>query len=318
MEVVQLTKATYNQWDNFILQSPQYNLFAHTWYLNALEIKFEIYTVQVKKEIVGGIILPKDKWNYYINPIFGKYLGIFYGNFEGNNYAIESRKRKVQKALLPILKKLPSFEYTFHPAFNNWLQLYNIGFKQTTSYTYLINLNNQTEEDILNGMSPRLRNKILKVQQTNYTIKPVNLDEKTLSILVETYSTKGNSFPISIERLQKLVKTLNERNAIVFTGIFIQNELNAVLGLFYDVNTCYLILNGLSSSTKTAGVNELLIYNGIQWAKNKGLQTFDFEGSMISSIESFYRQFGGALTPYHKIWKESKQRKLRNLKQQLF
>ena len=32
---------------------------------------------------------------------------------------------------------------------------------------------------------------------------------------------------------------------------------------------------------------------------------FDFEGSMLKPIESFYLKFGGELTPYMKIWKNN-------------
>jgi len=63
-------------------------------------------------------------------------------------------------------------------------------------------------------------------------------------------------------------------------------------------------------------VNEVLIHEGILWADKTGLKCFDFEGSMIPAVESFYRQFGGKLQPYHLIWKKSRKRKLRKLKQQ--
>ena len=43
----------------------------------------------------------------------------------------------------------------------------------------------------------------------------------------------------------------------------------------------------------------------IQAAQERGLKTFDFEGSSIPPIERFFRGFGGQLTPYfsiHKAW----------------
>jgi len=37
--------------------------------------------------------------------------------------------------------------------------------------------------------------------------------------------------------------------------------------------------------------------------KSAGVQTFDFEGSMIKGIATFFDGFGGELTPYHRLTK---------------
>jgi hypothetical protein len=44
-------------------------------------------------------------------------------------------------------------------------------------------------------------------------------------------------------------------------------------------------------------------------ARSKGIEVFDFEGSMIPSVEKFFRSFGGELRPYYSVnksnfWKE--------------
>ena len=101
----------------------------------------------------------------------------------------------------------------------------------------------------------------------------------------------------------------------MFASVNADGDLGAVLGLFYDNRTAYLILNGVTDANGERGVNEELIHEGILWADKTGLKCFDFEGSMVPSIESFYRQFGGKLTPYNLIWKGSKKKKLRQLKQ---
>ncbi|MEZ5006944.1 MAG: GNAT family N-acetyltransferase [Chitinophagales bacterium] len=315
MTVTTLQEAAFDDWNAFVDTSPQCNLFAKTWYLQALNVSFEILICLKKEKIKGGIVLTKDRWGYYINPVLCKYLGIYFSPFEGNSYTVESRQREVQNALVEKLNQLGSFEYTFHPNYTNWMPFERVGFKQTTRYTYLIQLENLKDEEILAQLNGRLRNKILKAN--SFSIKLLNDFQEALVIFEATYKRQGIDLPISKDRLVTLIVELKKQNAFHLIGAYDdQNKLQAALGLFYDHKTAYLILNGVDSSADN-GANEALIFNGIQWAKQKGLKTFDSEGSMIPSIESFYRQFGGELTPYFKIWKDSKQRTLRNLKQKI-
>ena len=167
-------------------------------------------------------------------------------------------------------------------------------------------------------MHARLRNKITKAKDLNYDFRVVSVED-VLPMVLDTYKRKNKKLPFDARRLAHLAKQLEERSAIQSLGAFnTEGKLMAVLGLFYDSKTAYLILNGTSEELKDKGINELLIYHGIEWAKANGQSTFDFEGSMIPSIESFYRQFGGRLTPYDVIWKESQHKRLRSLKQRLF
>jgi lipid II:glycine glycyltransferase (peptidoglycan interpeptide bridge formation enzyme) len=218
---------------------------------------------------------------------------------------------------MPVLKSLSSFEYSFHPNFGNWMQFHKEGFKQTTAYTYITALEQKDSAALLKEMYPRLRNKIMNAQQMGWVVQPLTVRDVVMDLLEQTYTAKGNKYPISIARLKDFMHVLEAQNALQLTGVFKDNELAAVLGLVYDNNTAYLIFNGVSNSFSDKGVNEFLLFEGMQWAAKKGLKHFDFEGSMVPNIESFYRQFGGVLTPYHKIWMESKQRSLRNLKQKL-
>lgn len=315
MTVTTLQEAAFDDWNAFVDTSPQCSLFAKTWYLQALNVSFEILICVKKEKIKGGIVLTKDRWGYCINPVLCKYLGIFFSPFEGNSYTIESRQREVQNALLEHIGSIGSFEYTFHPSYSNWMPFERAGFKQTTRYTYLIQLVNLQEAELIEQLNGRLRNKVLKANASMF--KEIDDFHTALPIFEATYKNQGIDLPISKDRLVGLVAELKKRSAFHLIGAYDdQNKLQAALGLFYDDKTAYLILNGVDESAEN-GANEALIFNGIQWAKQKGLKTFDFEGSMIPSIESFYRQFGGQLTPYFKIWKDSKQRTLRNLKQKI-
>ncbi|MBE7441610.1 MAG: hypothetical protein HS119_04060 [Flavobacteriales bacterium] len=48
----------------------------------------------------------------------------------------------------------------------------------------------------------------------------------------------------------------------------------------------------------------LLLWEAIKRSKNK-TKSFNFEGSMIESIERYFRAFGGKQTPYFEITKRT-------------
>ena len=76
----------------------------------------------------------------------------------------------------------------------------------------------------------------------------------------------------------------------------------AAIGLLIRPKVTTLILSGMDKNYSQRGANELLIYEGIRLAKEKS-NSFDFEGSMIAEIESFYRKFGGDFRPYMTVYK---------------
>jgi len=45
------------------------------------------------------------------------------------------------------------------------------------------------------------------------------------------------------------------------------------------------------------------MWQSILLAREKGLKTFDFEGSMIPEVEKYFREFGGTLIPYYVAYK---------------
>jgi len=64
----------------------------------------------------------------------------------------------------------------------------------------------------------------------------------------------------------------------------------------HDATTAYYILGGHDADKKQRGAAGIAVLSAIRYAKELGIKTFDFEGSMIPAIESFFRGFGGELT----------------------
>ena len=65
----------------------------------------------------------------------------------------------------------------------------------------------------------------------------------------------------------------------------------------------YYIIGGTSEEHRNSGGMNVVLWHAITEAHARGQRIFDFEGSMIEPIESFFRSFGARQTPYFRVWK---------------
>jgi hypothetical protein len=301
MEVSILKPSRYDQWDEFVDASPQGSLFAHPYYLDACQADYDILACTDAGGIAGGIVLSKSKWGKYTNPLLCKYLGIIMRDFEGSRYRRETSGRKVQSALVEAIGRKRSFNYMFHPSYTDWLPFYWAGYKQTTKYTYRIPLLPGSDPAV--DFNSRLRGKINKIEkEEKYTItRHIDVDQAD-ALMNKTFSHQKKKNPFSRKWLDHYISSLRHRDLLDITGLVDQQgKLTCILGMLKGREAHYLVLNGIDHAVVSAGQNELLIHAALVKAREQGVSHFDFEGSMIRNVESFYRQFGGVLTPYFVI-----------------
>lgn len=65
----------------------------------------------------------------------------------------------------------------------------------------------------------------------------------------------------------------------------------------------YNIIAGYNKDLAHHGAGAIAIWEAIKYAKSLGLKIFDFEGSMIPQIETYFRGFGGYLETYSSVHK---------------
>ena len=64
--------------------------------------------------------------------------------------------------------------------------------------------------------------------------------------------------------------------------------------------TSYYLLGGVSSGFKDTGGRTLCLWHAI-CSEREHSSVFDFEGSMVRSIDRSFSRFGGEHVPYHSI-----------------
>jgi hypothetical protein len=295
-----------SEWDRFVRNSPQGSIFATTAYLDALKVRYDLHVIRKGGEIDVGVPLVRGLGGMLTNPLFCKYLGVITCVSESEKPSLASGQlyRRID-SLGGLLNCCHTFDYLFHPSFDNWLPFYWMGFAQQTLYTYRIPC--QRRATWWSNADSRLRRSVRRGEKGRVIVSKVQEvaggDAKLCYVLcMEPFRRRKSRPPMSEATFERLVGHLCPGGSL---GLWLAREADgravAAAAVLYDWSSSYLLLNGTSKEA-TTGANSLLIKTIIDDTLAKNLD-FDFEGSMIRPIESFYRLFGGERTCYYRIWK---------------
>lgn len=220
----------------------------------------------------------------WLAPIAGKY----------------ARRLETEKKLLTqLIESLPHFDHfrmNFSPALTNWLPFYWADFHATVRYTYRIE--DLTDLDRIQGeFQEHVRRGIKKANSIVEVDHDFPLDD-LLRLNARTYARQGLGAPYSENLVRRLDAAASARGARRILGaVDAQGRTHAALLMVWDERTFYALINARDPELQTFGSNTLLFWEAIRLASEVS-RVFDFEGSMVESIEHFFRGFGGRQTPY--------------------
>lgn len=295
-----------DKYRTFASQAPDLPLFMQPWYLDAVcaDGIWSAATVESEGKIVAAMpFFLKKKWgrNYIAMPVLCKFMGPYLLP-EFRNPDDEIRLYDALTRQLP--SHLAAFEQDMHYGVTNWLPFYWKEFRQTTRYSYIIDLR-QSEDKIWENISRNYRRKIRKAANTLRIAE--DLPTQELKRLVDlSFSRQGLKPPFSTSFLEQYVRILSGNNACkVFFAVDAENRVHSAALLAWDQQSAYYIMSGDDPALRSSGSALLLKWTAILYAqKTLNLGIFDFEGSMIRTIEVGRRDFGARQMPYFRIQKE--------------
>lgn len=209
-----------------------------------------------------------------------------------------AREKTLLTALFAALPEHGLYQQNWAVGHNNWQPLYWMGFDQTTGYTH--RLHDITDIDaIWTSLDQRTRNDIRKARDRNgVAVRPATSTAEFLQVNNKTYERQNMSPPYGQAFVEKVVEAAKARGAVEL--LVAQGEdgnLHAGAMILYDNDAAYYLMGGGDMEFRNSGAASLLLWEAIV-ASRERVMAFDFEGSMIESIERFFRGFGGDLTPY--------------------
>ena len=291
----------------FCASAPDLPLFMQPWYLDAVceEGAWDAVVVEKGGQVVAALpyfLKKKWGWQYVAMPPLARMIGPY--------ILPELRTPRKETSLVEaLLDQLPeglaAFEQDCNYTVTNWLPFYWRGFRQTTRYSYGLDIRDLGE--VWNNLAPDYRNqKIPKAQETIIVqTKDAVLD--FLDIHDLSYERKGLDPPVSPEFMTRLDDALasHGQRAILFASDRNTGQVHSVAYLAWDARTAWYLMAGDDPGLRQSGAGILLTWEAIRYAHDVlKVPYFDFAGSMIRPIERVRRQFGGVQKPYFRVRKE--------------
>lgn len=279
-------------------------IYFQPWYLDSVCIdgEWDAAIATANKQVIG--VLPyflkhKSGFQYITMPPFLKMLGPYLAP----SHRVLKKQHQYYKVLIEALPRVAAFKQNFHPTCTNWLPFYWKAFQQTTYYTYQIDLT-QSLTTITTQYNRNIKRNIKKAQAV-VTIQSGLDPKKFYQINQQSFDRQAKRMPYSLDAFLKHDQALAQQQARkIFYAVDAQQQIHGAAYLMWDQQTAYYHLSGDDPNHRKSGAGILLIHHAIAYAQTElGCITFDFEGSVIRSIEKIRLQFGATPVPYFFIQK---------------
>lgn len=279
-------------------------IFSKDWYLDAVYAdEWEVVTVKRNDKIVASMpyfLKKKAFFKYVAQHSFTQTMGPYIvPEFRYMNMEI-----KLMKELIAQLPDFDGFEQNFYHGITNWLPFKWEGFEQTTRYTYVIEDITDTEK-VWNGFESNFRNRIRKAEGLVEVVTDRSLEDFYNTVKM-TFDRQNMKMSYDLSFLESFDSRLYMecRNKIFFAQDKKTGEIHSVLYLTLGDKYAHFHQAGENPELRNSGAGMLLIWEAIKYAsQEEKLQGFDFQGSVIPSIEKIRRKSGAIQKPYFRVWK---------------
>ena len=258
--------------------------------------------------LIGGFYLYREKrfgLSVCCNPPLTPSTGLFFRDDTKNPAKAMDKSKEVMSLMAEFIDGMnyPLVSLSFDKDTVDMQPFIWRDFKVVPQYTYVMDLS-RSGDDIWRGMSGEKRNDITRAAKDGLEVRKINDYAIVKSLVQKTFSRQkkeieGSGLNGSMNKV--LFDFANEDNSFAFAA-FGKDGPVACTFCVHDGKTAYYLLGGYDSARRHHGAGAMCIWESILHAKRSlSLPYFDFEGSMVRSIERYFRGFGGRLTPYYRV-----------------
>jgi lipid II:glycine glycyltransferase (peptidoglycan interpeptide bridge formation enzyme) len=165
-------------------------------------------------------------------------------------------------------------------------------------HTNYLQLTNKTSSELLSAFAPPLKRQINKAQKNLEVYQSWDVD------IALNFFNEANALP-SFAIAQELLAHCKASNCgtLWLARDIKSKEIAGALWQVWDAQHSYYLCGG--SNKKYSEASAGMLWSAIQLAQEKGLSTFDFEGSMVAGVNAFFNKFGTQEAPYFRLSKKS-------------
>lgn len=277
-------------------------VFFQPWWLDAVSNTWDIALVELQGTVVGVFpyqVEQKIGLTILRNPPLTPYLGPFFlyppdlSPLKKLNW-----EERVFEELWQQIPQYDSFDIQASPSFSNFLLLHQKGFDNSNKITYHIDLQ-QGEERIFAAIKNAHRKRIQQAEPLYKIHTGKAYLPELMDLHRDTFTRKNKKYIYGRDIIPAIVNSSTlEGKGRLWVAKNIQGTVHGCIFTVHDEQCMYLLMSATDLEKAHHGTICLLIWNALLWAKSRGLVIFDFEGSMDSGIEPFFRRFGGERKNY--------------------
>lgn len=249
------------------------------------------------KAILNVFVYKRLGKSVLINPPFAPNSGLSIVFNSAKRYSVNSDIKRVMRSLTEYLNKNFASAYidiAFPPEVKDIQPFIQNGFKSEIGYTYRLNLAPKAEE-LLSAFSSERRKNVRDAEKNNLRVELNSNPDEVVALVNDTLQRSGLKYDCEI--LRRMIDT----DWTFMVSIRDSSQLLATAVIAFDTNCAYYIAGGTVKNLSNNGAGAYALWKAIEEAKKLNVPQFDFCGSSVPSIESFFRGFGGELTPYFRV-----------------
>lgn len=255
-------------------------------------------------KLIGCFNLAFDKKmgvRWIKTPPFSPTIGLAFKNPSSNSAKKNSFAKSIYKLLASFLSDFKGALCTIclgeeHKDMQPFIWA---NFKVIPNYTYHLSLKEKSESNLTQTFSPERRNDIKKAIKDGIVCKETT-DMSFIKKMVEyTYDRKHKT--LQVDALNNMLSRFGKDGKCYSLVSFMNDEPLAATFVGYDKKTAFYLLGGYNPNKKHQGAGALAVLKSIEKAIELGVDTFDFEGSMLPEVEKYFRGFGGDMVGYASI-----------------
>ena len=262
-----------SKWDNIVSCSDFSLPYFFSWYLDVVSPGWEALIAEDYSYIMPLTVKIKCGIKYVIQPPFTQQLGV-----------ISLSKNIDSQIINSFIKSIPYLIYDVNLNYNNFSKESKINLIIDAENYALVSCayNKNTKRNIAKAINSDL--KIRKIDLSQF----VNLLNSTECKIKQNKSL-----------LIDLLNVLYEKNSLYVRGIFKDEMLIAGVAAIESLDRMIYLIPISTNDGKKYSAMFLLLDDLIKYSMDMGY-AFDFEGSMIPSVQNFYKGFGGKEQLYYR------------------
>ncbi len=294
--------------ENYKLFAKQYGgVFNSSAWLSIYGSGLKVYGIFDKGDALVGIFnLYFDKIKIFSilkNPPFSPTISLVFKNPSSNIAKKHSFDKSVYKLIVDFISGLSKTINTFTmPMGCTDMQPFIWdNYKAIPNYTYHLDIENTSADDIFKKFSPERRNDIKKAVKDGVECKLTQDYSIVKDMVQHTFNRKEKALNEDLVD-HILSKFANDSNSFAFVS-YLNSKPIAASFIIYDQQIAHYLLGGYDPSNKHQGAGALAVQNAINHSLELGIPIFDFEGSMLPEVEKYFRAFGGEMKTMYSISK---------------